>query len=140
MDKNWKGKERISQAGTVSELARNFSFVLPHVKHSILSGQQARILWSKESAVKSGKIRLSHQKGSRELNLFLFRSDQDEPVTGLSLELSSEPDDSDEKFSKDFLRVFNADVLTASSILVDKELWATLQQTRFARAIGRFSL
>jgi hypothetical protein len=30
-------------------------------------------------------------------------------------------------------------VLTAPSILVDKELWATLQQTRFARAIGRFS-
>src|SRR5450631_964843 len=72
-----KGKERVSQEETISELARNFSFVLPHIKHSILSGKQAGILWSKEKPIKGGRVRLSHQKGSREVSLFLFGSDQE---------------------------------------------------------------
>ena len=141
MAENWKAglKDRIFQKETISELARNLTFVLPHVRNSILSKDQAKARLGNEKSAKEGKLRVSYNKDTRELCLFLFDEQGTEPISGLMLELSSDPDASDVKFCKDFLRVFNADVLSAPSILSDKELWTTLQQTRFARAIGRFS-
>ncbi|MFX6040517.1 hypothetical protein ABTE96_21345, partial [Acinetobacter baumannii] len=45
----------------------------------------------------------------------------------------------DLKFCKDYMRVFNSDITTAPHIPETNELWIALQQTRFARSIGRFS-
>lgn len=58
---------------------------------------------------------------------------------GVSMKFRRKIDESDLRVAKLLTQVFNGDIAIASDIDVHKELWLTLQQTRFSRAIGRFS-
>jgi hypothetical protein len=73
------------------------------------------------------------------LVFFLVLSPAQLPAVAFGLELFQDPDENDLKFARSYGRVFNEDLRTASDVKKQGELWATLQQTRFSRAIARFS-
>ena len=124
---------------TLSELSRNFEYVLPYEQCSFLSENQITTLTSQQSTKQNIPSRILYRKPERDISLLIHDKLTNRLVSGLTMTRKRHPDANDLKFCKDFIRVFNSDITTAPSTVKDNELWASLQQTRFARAIGRFS-
>ena len=122
---------------TIAELSRNLQYVIPYEKYSFLSPSQIAEMGL--SAKSSSPSRISYSEANACLSLFIHDASKDKLVSGLSLQLGRKLDENDLKFCKDFMRVFNSDIANAPDKFRDSELWTSLQQTRFARAIGRFS-
>ncbi len=71
---------------------------------------------------------------------FLFPSDgSGTPCGGVELKPVQIPQKLDLDFANSLVRVFNEDVRTAPDFLAHSELWMSLRQTQFRRAIARFS-
>jgi hypothetical protein len=70
---------------------------------------------------------------------FLFNSDENEPIAGVSVTPLQQPQENDIRFVQILCRVFNEDLRTAPDVRTQQELWEVLAASRFARAIGRFS-
>jgi hypothetical protein len=124
---------------TAVELSRNLEYILPHERLAVLSKKEVSESYSTADAKSEKASRLTYNKQDRKLNLFLLDPVTQEPAAGLVISLLREPEPNDLKFCKDYLRVFNSDLATAPDVPSSNELWIALQQTRFARAIGRFS-
>lgn len=130
---------RVTQSETLDELARNLEFIISYEKRIRLSANDIKVC-IQSAGVKSKKpLRLTYDKSTRQLSLFLFDPLTSDPVAGLGVILRREPEPDDLKFCADYMRVFNSDITTAPHIPETNELWIALQQTRFARSIGRFS-
>jgi len=61
------------------------------------------------------------------------------PSGGVETTPIQTPDQGDIYFAKCLTRVFNDDVRTAEDMQIHSELWTSLRQTQFRRAIARFS-
>jgi hypothetical protein len=129
---------RATHPATLRELSRNLEYVVPFERHRLLFEKDVADLW-KNLPSANAPARVMFDKDSRSLTFFVFKPKEAKPSAGLSITVSRELDAVDMKFCKDYLRVFNSDLGLAPSFPVNNELWVTLQQSRFARAIGRFS-
>jgi hypothetical protein len=129
---------RASEHSTLTELARNLEYILPFTTHSFLSEKEASEIWA---TVASSGIsgRVAFDRTNSNLSFFAVDPRKNKPVGGLSVRVLRGLSNTDLKFCKDFSRVFNSDLASAAIVPTTDELWATLQQSRFARAIGRFS-
>jgi hypothetical protein len=129
---------RAKHPATLRELSRNLEYVVPFETYNILTEQELFLL-SREAPSTSVPARIIFDKSSRSLSLFAFEPRETTPSGGLKITVLRDLNAVDLKFCKDFSRVFNSDLASAPSFPENNELWVTLQQSRFARAIGRFS-
>jgi hypothetical protein len=129
--------ERIHDSATHAEFKRALEVMFPNRKLAQLSNGEISRLGA--AAPKSGPKWVVGDSETGMLVFFLGIGAEDTPVLAFGLELYQEPDNNDLKFARSYARIFNEDLRTASQAKKQDELWASLQQTRFSRAIGRFS-
>jgi hypothetical protein len=123
---------------TLEELARNLAYILPYEDSELITPPTLRGDENR-SRTNNGPTRVSYNNSDQRLSVYVYDAQQQKNVSGLSFKLKRRPDSNDMKLCKDFMRVFGADIESAPSLKEDKELWASLQQTRFTRVIGRFA-
>jgi hypothetical protein len=123
-----------------------FSALLPQVVRgsipTILSLEETIAAWDSGPLVTGRrKTRVSWDSENQRLIIFLFpRGDTDSvPVAAVATHPLVAPDDLELQFLDRLVRVFNDDVRHAPSMKVDDELWSSLRQTQFRRAIMKFS-
>jgi hypothetical protein len=130
---------RARSSDTLEELARNLTAVIPYDQCSVLSAQEVAEYDHEQRANQNDPLRVSSDPSEPRIAVFIQDPAEDGPAAGLSLKLKRRPSEIDLKFCKDFIRAFNSDLKVAPSAIKDREVWASLQQSRFARSIGRFS-
>jgi hypothetical protein len=129
--------QRITDPATHQEFERALVSIFPNRRSVRLDAQEISRAWA--LAQRTGNRWAVWDGDTKMLLFFLVARTEQQPLTVFALELFQEPDQNDLKFARCYARVFNEDLRTASELRIQAELWASLQQTRFARAVGRFS-
>lgn len=131
-------KSRAHQLETHQEFVRNLSAAFGDAEIDELSGDDA--LRASRGPRRARASELADWN-SQDLSLvtFLLEPETQRPIFAAKLNFRREIDTNDLRFARILARVFNEDVKTAPLFPAQKELWLSLQQTRFTRAIGRFS-
>ncbi len=129
---------RASSRETIEELARHFTGLFPEAQCSILDTEAIRNAWGTIERVRLDKqIKLTET--SSQLLVPLVDPSTNNLLAGLKLAFDRPLDKTETQVARALTRVFNADIKTAPRLEADRELWLSLQQTRFSRAIGRYA-
>jgi hypothetical protein len=125
---------------------REFSGLLPYVIQGktarILNPEEASVAWGRRVQVQGGrKVRALWDANSQRVISFPFCDGNPDgvPYAAAEIEPFVEPAAPDIQFLDRLVRVFNDDVRHAPTMLIDDELWTSLRQTQFRRAITKYS-
>ncbi len=109
---------------------------------TILTPQEMTAAWDRgPHATGVRKTRVTWNSNSQQLIIYLFPNGDttSAPIAAAATQPLVAPGDLEIQFLDRLARVFNDDVRRAPSMKVDDELWTSLRQTQFRRAITKFS-
>jgi DNA integrity scanning protein DisA with diadenylate cyclase activity len=129
---------RVYDSRAHEELERALNSMFPNRGIERLTKKESARVWA-HAHTGSRPKRVVWDSVNSMLVFFLVSAPEPVPVVAFGLKAFQEPDGNDLKFARTYARVFNEDLVTAREVRSQDELWSSLQQARFSRAIGRFS-
>jgi len=128
---------RWDENASLEELRSSLNSVFSGASTKIITKAEATKHWNK---LEKKKTWVTWNPTEKSVIGFLFPGDGPQtPCGGVELKPVQIPKELDIDFANDLGRVFNEDVRTAPDFLGHSELWMSLRQTQFRRAIARFS-
>lgn len=127
---------RVSDDRTIDELARLYrnAFVVSSVRK--LSESEAADAWAEFGA--EDNCRPKAAIAGQTIFVFLYASLNEPPVVVVAIATGTPLSATAASFAKDLSKIFNQDVLLCPHVQQSLELWATLGETRFSRAMARY--
>lgn len=133
-------KPRWDHRKTLEELASSLAYVFTGTNPAPLDKDSTLKYWKGMRKQKRTSPRAIWEPSDKVVVAFLFPGEEfDTPCGGVVVQPIQPPSELDVSFANCLSRVFNEDVRTAHDVLVHSELWMSLRQTQFRRAIARFS-
>lgn len=129
---------RAGYPATAEELVRNLLSLFSDGRPSILSGPETAQALAQSPISRADKKALWDAE-ARTLTFAIMDPQSKTASAGVRISFSRELDANDLGIADAFTHVFNGDIATAPEFHIQQELWLSLQQTRFSRAIGRYA-
>jgi hypothetical protein len=130
---------RWKENATLQELGSSLSYVFGNASPQTLTEAETLEHWVTIARGDRPSFRLIWSAQEQAVVAFLFPGNDMTPCLGVTLRTTQPPKQLDLQFGNSLVRVFNEDVRTAQDVFTDAELWMSLRQTQFRRAIARFS-
>ncbi|MDO6421543.1 diadenylate cyclase [Saccharophagus degradans] len=131
---------RASDKNTKEELLRSLKYIFSFEEYSFLSEEEISSLTKDDSSLFRARKHIEYDEpNNRVLAAIYSTNDSQAIVSVLSFDLYQPPESNDLDFGNYFCRVFNEDLNTSPNAKSHHELWQTLRQTQFRRAIAKYS-
>jgi len=124
----------------IKQLSALLHYVFPGAETLGLENNEVLELWMASKEQQRGIPRVLWNDVKKTVVAFLFSKKEEQiPHVGVTVRPLQEPKELDLKFANCLVRVLNEDILTLNEAPYHSELWDSLRQTQFRRAIARFS-